>query len=64
MKCDKCRASFDREELRPFHSQMLCDDCYISAIWPKVRKTYYNGDPGEFMHRLKKSYSIIPQRYH
>ncbi len=63
MKCHRCGRSAD-EELWAVGSEMLCDDCYISTIWPVVRKAYYSNSPAEFMHRLKKSYTILPQKYH
>lgn len=62
--CVKCRKTVDEAESRMLNSEVLCDDCYIDAIWPRVRKMYYENDPAAFMQRLKESYSIHPQRYH
>lgn len=62
--CGRCKKSIRDGEEREFGSETLCDDCYIDAIWPRVRKTYYANDPAEFMRRLKDSYSIRPQQYH
>ena len=64
MKCDKCKRFLDDGEEIEFCSKMLCDDCYIDGIQPKVRKEYYENNPGEFMQRLKNAYSMHPQKYH
>ncbi len=42
---------------------MLCEDCYIDEVMPKMPKAHYNND-SEFMNRLKDSYSVHPQQYH
>ncbi len=63
MTCDQCRETIPDDEGREFHSEMLCDDCYIDRIFPKVLKTSYPNDAAEFMRRLQVSYSLHPQRY-
>lgn len=62
--CDACKRSIEVGEERELQSQILCEDCYIKAIWPPVRKMYYENDPAEFMRRLKETYSLHPQKYH
>lgn len=64
MKCEKCRDAIDKGEGWTFEAKILCDDCYIDAVWPKVRKTYHEHNPSEFMQRLKNTWSIHPQQYH
>lgn len=62
--CYKCKRTIEDGAERELNSEMLCDDCYIDRIWPKVRKAHYENDPAEFMRRLQESYSVHPQRYH
>ena len=62
--CDKCQKAIEAGEEREYRSQILCEDCYLDAIWPRVRKTYYEHDSAEFMRRLKEAYSLHPQQYH
>lgn len=64
MNCSKCKRTIDDGEERKLRSEVLCDDCYINRIWPRVRKMYYANDPSEFIRRLRESYSVHPQRYH
>jgi hypothetical protein len=64
MNCENCKTSISKGEEKMFDSRILCDDCYISAIWPRVRKTYDEYNPAEFMQRLKNTWSIHPQQYH
>lgn len=64
MNCDKCKRIIVDGEEKEINSKILCDDCYIDAIWPPVRKMYYENDPAEFMRRLKEMYSLHPQQYH
>ena len=46
-----------------FYSKILCEDCYIDEVMPKMLKSYYNND-AEFMQRLKDSYIVRKQQYH
>jgi len=62
--CHKCNRIIDAGEERELYSEVLCDDCYIDRIWPRIRKTYYENDPAGFMRRLQESHSVHPQRYH
>jgi hypothetical protein len=64
VSCEKCMRIIEAGEERELRAKLLCDDCYIDSIWPRVRKMYYENDPAEFMRRLKDSYSIIQQQYH
>jgi len=61
--CDKCKRSINCEEEREFHSKILCEDCYIDALMPKMSKSHYNND-SEFMQRLKDSYPVRKQQFH
>ena len=64
MKCDGCGMAVGEGEFHEFRGRTLCDDCYIDATMPKVRKTWNPNGPAEFMERLKDTYSIHPQKYH
>ena len=63
-KCEKCTVKIVRGEERNLNSRILCEDCYIDAILPPVRKMYYEKDSLEFMRRLKDSYISCPQKFH
>lgn len=62
-KCENCKTPLKEDEGRTFHSRLLCDDCYIDEVMPKMPKSHYNND-AEFMNRLKDSYSVRNQQYH
>ena len=64
MKCDRCNIGIAKGEERDLNSIILCEDCYIDAVWPQVRKMYYENDSSEFMRRLKDSYIACPQKFH
>jgi len=63
-KCDRCNVKIVKGEERNFNSSILCEDCYIDAVLPPVRKMYYENDSSEFMRRLKDSYIACPQKFH
>lgn len=62
--CEQCQTSVSSEDEKKLHSRILCEDCYIDAVWPPVRKMYYENDPAGFVQRMKDSYSMNPQQYH
>lgn len=62
-RCEKCQSVLGEDEGRQFHSKILCDDCYIDEVMPKMPKAHYDND-AEFMQRLKDSYSVRKQQYH
>lgn len=62
-KCEKCELPIKEDDGREFHSKILCEDCYIDEVIPKMSKSHYNND-AEFMQRLKDSYSVRKQQYH
>ncbi len=62
-KCTKCNSYLKEVDGREFHSKILCEDCYIDEVMPKMPKSYYDND-AEFMQRLKDSYSVHNQQYH
>jgi uncharacterized Zn finger protein (UPF0148 family) len=62
-KCKKCKVPLKEEEGRTFHSELLCEDCYIDAVMPKMPKSHYDND-AEFMQRLKDSYPSRKQQFH
>jgi len=64
LKCDTCNIKIARGEGRDLKCRFLCEDCYIKAVWPPVRKMYYENDSSEFMRRLKDSYIAYPQKFH
>jgi hypothetical protein len=55
-KCDKCNIKIVNGEERDLNFRVLCEDCYIDAVLPPVRKMCYENDSSEFMRRLKDSY--------
>lgn len=62
-ECEKCKTFLKEDEGREFHLKLLCDDCYIDEVMPKMPKSHYDND-AEFMQRLKDSYSVRKQQYH
>jgi len=64
MKCDRCNIKIVKGEGRNLNSRILCEDCYIDAVLPPVRKMYYENDSTEFTRRLKDSYIACPQKFH
>jgi len=62
-KCEKCKSPLKEKEWREYNSKILCDDCYIDKVMPKMAKAHYNND-SEFMQRLQDSYSVHKQQYH
>ena len=61
--CTKCKESFRDEDMKNLHGKILCEDCYIDEVVPKMPKAHYDND-SEFMNRLKDSYSVRKQQYH
>jgi hypothetical protein len=61
--CAKCNKPIKAEDAKKLHSKILCDDCYIDEVMPKMPKAHYDND-AEFMNRLKDSYSVRKQQYH
>jgi len=62
-KCKKCKSLIIDKEGRKFHSKLLCEECYIDEIMPKMPRSHYNND-AEFMNRLKNLYPVRKQQYH
>ncbi len=48
---------------REFHSKILCEDCYLDEVMPKMPKSHYDNN-AEFMQRLKDSSPVRNQQYH
>jgi len=63
MLCDQCKTTMAPGEEREHNGRLLCEDCFIDTVMPKVRKMFYENDPAEFMRRMNSSYSAHPQRY-
>ena len=63
IKCEKCKSPLKENEWREYKSKILCDDCYIDEVMPKMSKAHYNND-AEFMQRLKDLYSVRKQQHH
>jgi len=61
--CENCKKSFYGDELKEFYAKILCEDCYIDEVVPKMLKAHYGND-AEFMNRLKDSYIAHPQKFH
>ena len=62
-RCEKCQSTLNEDEGCEFHSKILCEDCYIDEVMPKIPKSHYDND-AEFMQRLKESYPVRKQQYH
>jgi recombinational DNA repair protein (RecF pathway) len=61
--CTKCKTSIQDEGIKNHHGEILCEDCYIDEVVPKMPKAHYDNE-AEFMNRLKDSYSVRRQQYH
>lgn len=61
--CKQCDKALLNEEKKVLHGTVLCEDCYIDSVMPKMPKAHYD-NAAEFMNRLKESYSVRKQRYH
>jgi hypothetical protein len=61
--CTKCRTNIRDEDMKKLHGEILCEDCYIDEVMPKMPKAHYD-NKAEFMNRLKDSYSVRKQQYH
>ena len=61
--CKQCNKALKVGEKKELHGKVLCDDCYIDAVMPKMPKAHYDND-AEFMNRLKDSYSVRKQQFH
>ena len=62
-KCSKCNAAVKDEDARELRSEILCEDCYIDEVAPRMGKSHYDND-AEFMQRLKDSYTVRNQQFH
>jgi hypothetical protein len=62
-KCKKLKSPIEEDEGREFHLKILCEDCYIDDLMPKMTKLHYDND-AEFMNKLKDSYSMRKHQYH
>ncbi len=62
-KCARCKAVIRVGDEKSLHSEIVCEDCFIDAIIPKMPKAHYANDT-EFMQRLQESYSVIKQQFH
>ncbi len=60
--CLKCKETISDEDVKMHHKKILCEDCYIDEIMPKMQKAHYDND-AEFMNRLQDSYSVRKQQY-
>ena len=61
--CSDCRRMIRDEDAKMRRAKILCEDCYIDDIMPKMPKAHYDNE-AEFMNRLKDSYSVRAQQYH
>ncbi len=61
--CTKCNQKIQDGDVKEIHAKILCDDCYINEVMPKMPKAHYDNDD-EFMNRLKDSYIVRKQQYH
>ena len=61
--CTKCNKTIKNGDKKEFHTKILCEDCYIDEVIPKMPKAHYDNN-AEFMQRLKDTYSVQKQQYH
>lgn len=62
-QCEKCNRILKHGEDKVLHKKVLCDDCYIERVLPKMHKTHEQDD-AEFMRRLKESHTVRKQQFH
>ena len=61
--CSKCKQAIQNGDEKNLHNKIVCEDCYIDEVMPKMPKAHYDND-AEFMQRLQDSYSVRKQQYH
>ena len=61
--CSKCKKTIQDGDEKELNTIILCEDCYIDEVMPKMQKAHYDNDV-EFMQRLKDSYSVRKQKFH
>lgn len=61
--CSKCQKTISEDEKQILNTRILCDDCYLDEVMPRMPKAHYDNE-AEFMNRLKDSYSVRKQQYH
>ncbi len=64
IRCSKCNIALKDGDEKEHELKILCEDCYLDAVTPKVGKTYYEHDKAEFMRRLQNSQLVRKQKYH
>ena len=61
--CSACNKAIPEKELILYRKAIVCEDCYIDEVMPKMPKANYD-NASEFMNRLKDAYSVCKQQYH
>jgi hypothetical protein len=61
--CTKCHKTVQHGDVKKLHDMILCEDCYVYEIVPKMPGAHYDNH-AEFMNRLKTAYSVRKQQYH
>lgn len=61
--CHNCNNMIEDADVKERHAKILCEDCYIDEVMPKMPKSHYDND-AEFMQRLKDSYPVRKQQFH
>ncbi len=64
VKCNRCGRVVNGDDEYRHHLEVLCEDCCIDVLVPRVRKMYYENCGHNFMLRLKDSYIARPQQFH
>jgi len=62
--CCRCMNKIKPGEEQFFNKRVFCEECFIEAITPRVKKAYYKNDQVEFMRRLMCSYSVNKQKWY
>lgn len=61
--CTNCKKSLQDGDVKKLNGKILCEECYIDMVVPKMPKSHYEND-AEFMNRIKDSYPVRKQQYH
>jgi hypothetical protein len=61
--CAKCNETIKDGDEHNIREEILCEDCYIDEIMPRMTKAHYDNE-NEYMNRLKDSYTVRKQKYH
>jgi hypothetical protein len=61
--CSKCNQLIEDGNEKVLFTRIVCEDCFIDEMMPKMRKSHYEDD-AEFMQRLLDSHPVRKPKYH